>query len=177
MNLDSSGASREYYYYKVSDAEDLGTYLIVCENSPSAAKVFHPVPSGSDRYRGESVDAPITEKGILSTAAVDACQVVLEKVDGTDSDYYIRVTSNGWWGSTTYYLSYNNGTFNSSGSPTVLALYKPDDGGLKGQYLHFSEDTFPFNITGLDLPVENIPGVPVLTGNPERRSRKRPSIT
>ena len=201
MNLDGSGASREYYYYKVSDAEDLGSYLIVYENSASAAKVFHPVPSGSDRYRGESVDAPITEKGILSTAAVDACQVVLEKADGTDSDYYIRVpaandgylyltngalgtkknpstftfdgdgnltvsrvTSNGWWGSTTYYLSYNNGTFNSSGSPTVLALYKPDDGGLKGQYLHFSEDTFPFNITGLDLPVEDIPGVPVLTG-------------
>ena len=199
MDLDSPAAVRDTYYYRVGYAGDGGSYLIVYESSPTTAKVFRPVLGSNSRYTGEAVDAPITEMGIPSSRVSD-CEVVLEKVAGTESDYYIRVpaannsylylTNNAlgttqnpstftfdedgglvisrvttsWWSTSTYYLRYNNGTFNSSSTSTVLALYKPDDGGLKEQFLRFSADSFPFNVTGLDLPVENIPGLPTLSG-------------
>ena len=199
MDLDSSGAAREAYYVKTGSAEEGGSFLIVYESSPTEAQVFHPVLSGNNRYTGEAVTAPITDKGILATAEVDACQVVLEKVSGTESDYYIKVpgandgylylsnnslgtnqnpttftfddngnvtvsrTTTGWWTST-YYLRYNNASFSSSTTACTLALYKPDDGGLKFQYPRFSEDSFEFSVTGYNLPVANIPGSPTLTG-------------
>ena len=208
MDLESSGAVREAYYVKTDSAEDGGSFLIVYESSPTEAKVFHPVLSGNDSYSGQVVKVPVTDKGILSTADVDVCQVVLEKVSGTESDYYIKVpsadnnylyltnnslgtkqnattftfddsgnvvlsrttTSTNWWGTTTtntYYLRYSNSSSSfssSSSSSSTLALYKPDDGGLKFQYPRFSEDSFEFSVTGYNLPVANIPGVPTLSG-------------
>lgn len=199
MDLDSTGAAREAYYVKTGSAEEGGSFLIVYESSPTEAKVFHPVLEGNNRYKGEAVTAPITDKGILATAEIDACQVVLEKVSGTESDYYIKVpgannnylylssnslgtnqnpttftfddsgnvtvsrTTTSWWTST-YYLRYNNSSFSSSSTASTLALYKPDDGGLKFQYPRFSEDSFEFSVTGYNLPVVNIPGAPTLSG-------------
>ena len=199
MDLDSPSASREAYYVRTGSAGEGGTFLIVYENSSTEAKVFHPVLDGNNRYTGEAVTAPLTDKGILATAEVDACQVVLEKVSGTESDYYIKVpgadnnylyltnnslgttqnpttfqfddsgnltvsrTTSGWWTST-YYLRYDNSSFSSSSNASTLALYKPDDGGLKDQYLRFGEDSFVFSITGYTLPAANIPGVPALSG-------------
>ena len=199
MNLDSPAATRESYYVRTGSAGEGGSFLIVYENSSTEAKVFHPVLSGN-RYTGEAVTAPVTDRGILSTEEVDACQVVLEKVSGTESDYYIKVPgannsylylssnsmgttqnpttftfddsgnltlsrkTSSWWSTTTYYLRYNNSAFSSSSTASTLALYKPDDGGLKEQYPRFSEESIAFSVTGLDLPVENIPGVPALTG-------------
>ena len=201
MNLESSSAVREAYYVKTGSAEDGGSFLIVYESSSTEAKVFHPVLGGNNQYTGQAVTVPVTDKGILATAEVDACQVVLEKVSGTESDYYIKVpaadgkylylsnnsmgttqnpttftfdengnvtltrTTTGWWTST-YYLRYSNSnsSFSSSTTAGTLALYKPDDGGLKYQYPRFSEDSFEFSITGYTLPVASIPGVPTLSG-------------
>lgn len=95
MNLESTAATRESYYVKTNSAGDGGTFLIVYENNNSAI-VFHPVlvPNGSS-YNGNAVDAAITPQGIQSTAEVDSCQVVLEKVkvSGNQNQYYIKVPS------------------------------------------------------------------------------------
>jgi hypothetical protein len=195
MDLESVNATRESYYVKTNSAGDGGTFLIVYENNTSA-KVFHPVLNGSS-YTGNAVDATITAQGIPSTAEVDACQVVLEKVSGNQNQYYIKVPSannsylyleNNSLGTSmnpmtfqfdndggltisranynwTLYLAYGGSSFSSSWQNTSkFALYKPDDGGLQTQLPEFSAESFVYVITGQTLPVENVAGVPTLSG-------------
>ena len=200
MNLDN--AVRQAYFIPIESGEEVaegGTYLIVYKNSVSEARIFHPVLSGSN-FTGNVVTAPITDKGILSTADVDACRVVLEPVSGSSTDFYIKVpganntylyldnnalrsgqtastftfgddgsvaeikrsVSSGWW-TNTYYLSYYNSAFTARNSAVTLYLYMPVDGRLKPQSIQFSETSFMYDISGLDLPVVNVQGVPQLS--------------
>ena len=199
MNLDGSKATRSNEYVRVNSLEDVvsgGTYLIVYE---SESKVFHPIlnADGSTyKTSGNAESAIITNNRIQvsSGTAVDASRVILEKVSGTTSDYYIKVPSAndsyfylsssafklGQNASTlsfdqngkvtfkrsgsTYYLNYRNSAFTSYRSSTSLALYTPDRGGLQAQALQFSEHSFSCNIFGLALPVINVAGVPTLSG-------------
>ena len=93
LNLESSAATREAYYYRIQSADEVhdgDSFLIACENALPNAHLLHPVLNGNN-FRGELVSAPVRDKGILSTAEVDACQVVLEAVPGSATEYYIKV--------------------------------------------------------------------------------------
>ena len=200
MDLDSPAANRVSYYVRTGSAGDGGPFLVAFERSPGQVALFHPTYGNSNRFTGESVDATVMDKGILSTPETDACQVILEKASGSESSFYIKVpgagnrylylsnnslssgqnpaaftfdgdgnltvsrTTSSWWSTSTYFLSYAEGTFFSSNSSCLLALYKPDDGAPKEQFLRFSTESFPLNIAGLDLPMEDVAGVPVLSG-------------
>ena len=199
MNLDGSKATRRNEYVKVNSLAGVvsgGTYLIVYE---SESKVFHPIlKADGSAYltSGNAESATITNNRIpvIAGTAVEASRVILEKVSGTTSDFYIKVPSaygayfylsNGAFNlgqkastlsfnqngkvtfkrsGSSYYLTYRNSAFTSSGSATSLALYSLDSGGLQAQSLQFSSPYFSCSILGQTLPVANVAGVPTLSG-------------
>ena len=79
-----------------------------------------------------------------------------------DSDGKVQISRTSY--NQTTYLRYNNNSFTASNSASSLTLYKMDDGGLTEQTPQFSSDSFLYNITEQTLPVENVEGVPVLSG-------------
>ena len=206
LNLDSRNAVRTTTYTKISSSSqmvDKESYLIVYDGV-SPARVFHPKlnSDGSTYQTTDNVETVTIESNqimVVAGSAIDASRVVLEKVSGSNSDYYIKVPnagnqylylSNGSLkvgqnastftfnsnGSITikrssnrYYLKYttNNPAFSSvsaNSSPSSFALFKQDDGGLTVQSLEFSSASFSYNISGQQLPLFNVDGVPTLTG-------------
>ena len=123
LDLGSSAATREAYYYRIQSADEVhdgDSFLIACENALPNAHLLHPVLNGNN-FRGELVNALVTDKGILSTATVDACQVVLEAVPGSAGEYYIKVPS-----ANDSYLYPNN---NSLGSGKNACTFTFDGNG------------------------------------------------
>ena len=99
LSLESGSLTRNSEYVKVQNASELvngGTYLIVHESS---SKVFHPVLNDNkDGYltsqNAESVTISSDKRiSVTSGTPLDASRVILEKVQNTSSDYYIKVPS------------------------------------------------------------------------------------
>ena len=119
LNLESSAATREAYYYRIQSADEVhdgDSFLIACENSFPNAHLLHPVLNGNS-FRGELVSAPVADKGILSTATVDACQVVLEAVPGSASEFYIKVP-----GANDSYLYPNNNSLSAGKNASTFTF-------------------------------------------------------
>ena len=120
LDLESRNATREAYYRRVSSKEDLypgDRLLIACETGgPSALKLFHPVLNGNN-FTGRAEDASATESGILATPAVDACQILFEPVEGSASDFYLRVPS-----ANDAYLYLNNNNLSSGKTASTVTL-------------------------------------------------------
>ena len=119
LNLESSAATREAYYYRIQSAAEVhdgDSFLIACENNFPNAHLLHPVLNGNN-FRGELVSAPVRDKGILSTATVDACQVVLEAVPGSASEFYIKVP-----GANDSYLYPNNNSLSAGKNASTFTF-------------------------------------------------------
>ena len=201
LNLESGNATRVSMYTRISTLSqvvDKDTYLIVHEGV-SPARAFHPVlNSDGSTYAltGNAEQATVTSGQIpvVSGTALEASRVILEKVPGTNSDFYIKVPAADYKylylsgssikvgqnpstftfdnkgkvkikrSTANYYLRYSDNAFSTGSSSFSLALFKQDDGGLAPQTLAFSATNFTLNVYGQALPVVNLAGVPTLSG-------------
>lgn len=119
LNLESSTATREAYYYRIQSADEVhdgDSFLIACENSFPNAHLLHPVLNGNS-FRGDAVSAAITDRGIRSTTSTDACQVVLEAVPGSASEFYIKVP-----GANDSYLYPNNNSLSAGKNASTFTF-------------------------------------------------------
>ena len=151
LNLDSRNAVRTTTYTKISSSSqmvDKESYLIVYEGV-SPARVFHPILNGDGstyQTTNNAESATIVSNQIMVAAgsAVDASRVVLEKVSGSNSDYYIKVPNAG-----NQYLYLSNGslkvgqnastfTFNSNGAVTIKR-------SSNGYYLKYTTNSTAFS--------------------------------
>jgi len=160
MNLDN--AVRESYYTQISSYEELahaGPCLIISKNG-NQANIFSPELTTSNYYSsftGNSEPATITSQGIPSSSAVDACQLIIEPVSNSSTDYYIKVLSAG-----NSYLYLNNNSLGSGQNPSTFVF--KEDGSLEIKrevsswwpqtntyYLSYNNSTFTSSTTASTL--------------------------
>lgn len=124
MNLESANATRDIWYVKVNSMEEMvdgGKYLIVYENGPYA---FKPIRNNNqlDVTSNNRLSVTVNNDRILSTEAVDACQVVFEEVSNGSGYYMKAVFADG------YYFYPSSSTIAASSTATTSCTVTNNSG-------------------------------------------------